>query len=94
MEGFRMSFDRLGGAPEHLLKENQHPIVSIPIPTEWQIIDLLSYLFDLSVSKKITQVRDLNQNLSQSLATLDALLDKKRELQNVKKKNKNILNSL
>lgn len=84
MEGFRMSFDRLGGAPEHLLKENQHPIVSIPIPTEWQIIDLLSYLFDLSVSKKIAQVRDLNQNLSQSLATLDALLDKKRELQNVK----------
>lgn len=91
MEGFRMSFDRLGGAPEHLLKENQHPIVSIPIPPEWQMIDLLSYLFDLSVSKKIDQMRDLNQKIAQSLATLDALAEKKKELQNVNNKKINII---
>ena len=83
MEGFRMSFDRLGGAPEHLLKENHYPIVSMPIPVEWQIIDLFSYLFDLSVDKKIAQMRDLNASIAQNLATLDAVVDKKSELQGV-----------
>ena len=81
-----MSFDRLGGAPEHLLKESHYPIVSIPIPVEWQIIDLFSYLFDLSVDKKIAQMKELNTNIAQNLATLDAIVDKKSELQGVTNK--------
>lgn len=83
MEGFRMSFDRIGGAPEHLLKENHYPIVSIPIPTEWKVLDLFSYLFNLAENKKITQMRDLMQSVTQGIGTLEALTEKRNDFRNV-----------